>query len=102
MAQRYFVGTELKFAITINCEGFSMTEDPWTVTVKNGTKSIECEKVEDDNNQYYFLLDTATLGKGTYEVTVEIDVPDEDFPAEENEDTHYRHEVWKKVFITVK
>ena len=98
MAQRSYVGTELKFAVTISSAGFSMDTDPWTVTVTNGQKSVVCEKVEDDlNHQHYILLDTAVLGKGTYNVTIEIDVPDEDFEDD------YRHEVWKKEgFLTVR
>lgn len=96
----YFVGTELKLALTIECEGFDMDTDPWTVKVTRGNNSIICDKtqnaLEDEENQWYILVDTALLGSGTYNIVVDIDVPDNDF------DDGFRHEVIKKELLKIK
>lgn len=91
--ERYYVGTELKFALTIVSEGFDMDTDPWTATVSCGRKSIVCARSDNavigTDGQWYILIDTSELGSGTYNMTVEIDVPDPDFQD------GYRHEVLK-------
>lgn len=76
-----------------------MSTDPWTAKVMRGNNSIICDKTqnafEDDNNQWYILVDTAILGSGTYYIVVDIDVPDNDF------DDGFRHEVVKKELLKV-
>ena len=42
--EKYFVGTELKIAFKVECDGFNMETDEWTATVKKGSKSIVCDK----------------------------------------------------------
>lgn len=94
----YFVGTELKFALTIECEGFSMDEDPWTATVKRGSRKVVCQRGENsvkDDDQWYILVDSSLLGKGECELVIDIDVPDPDF------EDGYRHEVWRQEFFMV-
>lgn len=88
----FFVGSTLKFAINIEREGFNMAWNDWKVTVTRGDKSIVCDRntnsVFDENDQWYFLVDTGILGVGTYKVRIDIDVPDEDYPD------GYSHEVY--------
>lgn len=80
----WFVGSTLKFAINIERKGFNMLWDGWRVTVTRGDKQIVCDRdnnsISDEDNQWYFLVDTKELGVGTYKIKVEIDVPDDDFP----------------------
>lgn len=89
--ERYYVGTELKFALTITSTGFDMDTDAWTAYIICGRKSIICSKnnnaVIDDQGQWYILVDSQYLGAGKYFLVVAIDVPDDDF------DDGYRHEV---------
>lgn len=95
---KYFVGTELKIAIAIQCEGFDMDEHNWTCTVKRCNKQIVCDKTHNsawDGEHWYLLVDTAVLGKGMYVLVVDIDVPDLDF------DDNLRHETYKQELFNV-
>lgn len=91
---KYYLGSEKKLAITINCQGFSMDTDPWQVTITNGSKQIVCTRTQnsavDGNNQWYLLIDTTKLGVGKPKAVIEIEVPDTDFEDE------YRHEIYVK------
>ncbi len=90
--ERYYVGTDLKFALTITSEGFNMDTDPWVATVRCGKKEVKCERansVIDENGQWYILVDSSVLMAGTYILIVDIDVPDDDFKD------GYRHETLK-------
>ena len=93
---RYYVGTELKIAIGIQCEGFDMQTDAWTATVKRGDKSIVCDRNTNsayDGENWYLLVDSSVLGKGMYVLVVDIDVPDTDFPDLLRHET-YRQELF--------
>lgn len=95
---KYFVGTELKIAIKIECDGFDMEVDDWTCTVKKGSKSIVCDKdnnTAQDSETWYLLIDSSQLGSGRYDLVVDIDVPDQDFPD------GLRHETYKQELFTV-
>lgn len=96
----YFVGTELKIAINIECEGFDMNSDSWTARVVKGSKSIVCDKmqnsVKDENDNWYITIDSSILGSGIYYLVTEIDVPDDDFAD------GFRHEVVKQELLRMK
>lgn len=76
-----------------------MAWNPWKITVSRGDKSIECTRdqntVFDENDQWYFMVDTGVLGVGTYKVKIEIDVPDDDY------ESGYSHEVYGQNLIKV-
>lgn len=94
----YFVGTELKLAITITCEGFDMDVDDWSCTIKKSSKTIVCDKEHNtahDNDGWYLLVDSSQLGSGHYDLIVDIDVPDPDFPD------LLRHETYKQELFYV-
>ena len=96
--ERYYVGTELKIAIDIQCEGFDMNENDWTCTVKKGNKSVICTRTQNsawDGENWYLLVDTSVLGKGTYVLVVDIDVPDLDFKD------NLRHETYRQELFNV-
>lgn len=97
--KKYFVGTELKIVVNLECEGFSVDTDPWKVTFRRGSsKEIVCSRGENtvfDGENWICLVDTAKLGAGIYKVIGEVDVPDPDF------EDGYRHEVYVLEFERV-
>ena len=75
-----------------------METDEWTATVKKGSKSIVCDKTNNtahDVDGWYLLIDSTQLGSGRYDLIVDIDVPDVDFPD------GLRHETYKQELFTV-
>lgn len=92
-------GAGLKFAVTMTCQGFSMDDDNWTITVSRGSRSVVFTKessVRDNEGQWYICLDTSELGGGRCYITFEADVPDEDFP------TGFRKEIQRFELINIK
>ena len=80
-----YLGTELKFALEIESEGFSMDTDDFKVVIKSVKKKKEIvipkeEMLLDENEKYLFTIDTEVLGVGDYWIYVYAYVPDEDFP----------------------
>ncbi|MBR3625218.1 MAG: hypothetical protein IKN48_02550 [Bacteroidaceae bacterium] len=81
---RHYLGSEEKYALSIDCEGFSMDTDPWTAYVTGGSGKQTFRRgentVTDGNGQWYIIIDTTKLGVGMCYLTAEFDVPDHDFP----------------------
>lgn len=95
-----YLGTELKFALTITSEGFSMITDDFKVVIKSTKKRKEVvitkdEMMLDENDKYLFTIDTEELGIGEYWIYVYAYVPDDDFPD------GLRTEVQKQQLCTV-
>lgn len=77
-----YEGTDLKFAINIECEGFSMRSNDFHIVLSNGCKSITILKedmVRDENNVWYLCFNSRKLGAGTVTMVVYANVPDDDF-----------------------
>lgn len=77
-----YQGTELKFVLDIDIEGFSMDSDDFKVTIKNTKNEITIPKSEmllTENDEWLFTVDTAQMGTGDYYVIVTAYVPDTDF-----------------------
>lgn len=78
-----YLGTELKFAITITAGGFNMEEDDFNVVFKNTTNGNKVELAKEDlvndGELYYALVNTAALGIGYVNVVTTAYVPDADF-----------------------
>lgn len=78
-----YVGTELKVALTIECDGFSMDTDNWTAEVCCGRKHIDYSRTQNTVNvdgTWIMLIDSTLLGAGLYWLVTEYDVPDSDCP----------------------
>ena len=93
-----YLGTELKFSLNIEAEGFDMLEDDFKVIINNMQKSVEIEKGEmilTQNDEFLFTLPTETLGTGDYYLTTVAQVPDADF------DDGFRQEVQKTFLCKV-
>lgn len=77
-------GEEAKYRIAIEREGFSMTENPFMLTLKWGmqgrTLTIgKSEMLTDEAGQWYFTFPTADM-VGVVTVECAYDVPDSDYP----------------------
>lgn len=93
-----YQGTELKFTLDIQSEGFSMADDDFKVVIKNTKKSVTISKAEmilDENENYLFTVDTGFMGTGEYWITTIAYVPDGDF------DDGLRTEVQKQLLCVV-
>lgn len=94
-----FVGTDLKFNVTITSQGFDMDTDGWTVEIKRGARSIVFDKSEcihdDTDGKWYVCFSTAELGPGDYYAIVTASVVDADF------DDGDRTEVQKMLLMRV-
>lgn len=94
-----YVGTELKYTLNIETEGFSMDTDDFKIIVRSSHGTIEIPKSQmilTDNDEYLFTVDTSELGAGDYYVSVVAYVPDTDF------DDGLRTEVTKQLLCVVK
>ena len=77
-----YVGTELKFLVTMTATGFSMDTDNWSVTVTRGRISKTFPKTDciRGTDGWYLCFDSAEFGPGQYYATLTAYVPDNDFP----------------------
>ena len=79
--ERAWVGTGLKFAVTITAEGFDQGEDDWKVVFQCGRNTIELTKADMvvEGEDFIATVDTALLGAGTLSATTYAYVPDDDW-----------------------
>jgi hypothetical protein len=88
-----WVGTDLKFAINIICEGFVMDEDDFKIVLVNGKRKLEFNKddlVENDGT-WYLCFNSEDIGAGDIDMITYAYVPDGDFKD------GYRTEIYKSV-----
>jgi hypothetical protein len=93
-----YQGTELKFSLDIEIEGFSMFDDDFKVAIKNTKTLVEIPKEEmilTDDDKFLFTIDTKEIGTGDYYIFVTAYVPDDDF------DDGFRTEVQKQLLCIV-
>lgn len=77
------LGTNLKYKLEIEAEGFSMDTDGFEVDITCGMKSQHFDKENletDDQGNWYVCFDTQALGPGRLFATVTAYVPDDDYP----------------------
>ena len=80
--EKTYVGTKLKYALSISSPGFDMAEDDFSVDILGSRTRVHFDKedlVVDENDQYYVCFDTAELGDGIIDAVITAFVPDEDF-----------------------
>lgn len=77
-----YYGTELKFLLTITAEGFSMDDDDFTVTLRNGNRSLTLTKNDciESGGDWYIVFNSKDIGVGTISAVITAHVPDNDFP----------------------
>lgn len=81
--EKYYIGTDLKFALDITGEGFSMDDDDYEIELSCGNKKVPVSKQEvidaSDEDGYYLLVDSSKFPSGTLHMVVTAYVPDNSF-----------------------
>lgn len=93
-----YLGEELKFAVNITAQGFSMADDDFDIIVSVGKIKQTYNKLDlvvDDQGNYYLLVDTTAFKKGDMYATIYAYVPDPDF------DDGFRTEIDKVKLTTL-
>lgn len=77
-----YVGSDLKWAVSMTCEGFDMNENDWKIIVSRGPKHVEFTKdnaiYDEQADQWYICVDTTAIGPGKAIITFVAYVPDSD------------------------
>lgn len=85
MDEKYWIGTDLKFAFTIKADGFSMEDDDYDLILCCGTKQVQLTKNDivegDEEGTYFLLIDTTQFPSGTVRIVARAKVPDDDFDS---------------------
>lgn len=91
MQENVYIGTELKFKVSIVADGFSMSDDDFSVEIVRGDRRLLFEKDDlvRDGDDFYCCFDTAYFGTGYIQAIIRAYVPDDDF------DDGIRTEVYK-------
>lgn len=81
-----YVGTDLKIKIDIECEGFDMNRDDFSVDVKRSNMGgkiwhVDKKDMVHDDDGWYILLPTRLLGVGLFYAVVVAQVPDDDWES---------------------
>lgn len=77
------LGTEVKFAVYVVADGFSMDDDDFSLMIMKGrtvVKEIEKSELVIEDGTYLMCLDTEEIGAGTFDLAVRAYVPDGHFP----------------------
>lgn len=93
------LGTEVKFVVNINCEGFDMDTDDFYIMIMKGHNVVKTYDKADlvlDSDAYLLCIDTKEIGVGNFDVAVNAQVPDEHF------DDGFRTEIERVSLMTVK
>lgn len=93
------VGTEIKFAVNIEAQGFSMDDDDFTLYIMKGRNVIKEYTKSDlvvEDGTYLLCVDTEGIGVGSFDLAVKAQVPDGHFQDS------YRTEIERVPLMTVK
>lgn len=94
-----FLGTEIKFAVELTCDGFDMETDDFTCSIMKGhnvVKEYDKSELVVEEGTYLLCIDTTDLGTGNFDLAVNAQVPDGHFPDV------YRTEIEKVPLMTIK
>lgn len=83
MKDSYYIGTDLKFLINIEAQGFSMEDDDYTIMLKCRNQRVTLTKediITDGQDNHYLCVDSSQFGPGLLQMVVSAEVPDGDFP----------------------
>lgn len=83
MADKWYIGEDLKFLVEMTATGFSMDDDDWSVTVMISNKPVAEFKKEDcvrgDDQNWYVCVPAEVLKKGPLTLVGHARIPDVDF-----------------------
>lgn len=94
-----FLGTEIKFAVEVTCEGFDMETDDFTCLIMKGhnvVKEYPKSALIVEGDSYILCIDTNDIGTGNFDLAVNAQVPDGHFPDS------YRTEIERVSLMTIK
>ena len=89
MIEQYYIGTDLKFLLQVECEGYSLG-DGFSIELRCGGKTYQCtdnDVTVDADGNYYLLVDSTKFNPGVMQMIFKAEVPDADF------DDDYRTEI---------
>lgn len=86
---KYYIGTDLKFRLEIEADGFSQADDDYEIRLECGDSSLTIPKSEivEGADGFYMLVDSSMLESGLVKMIVLAKVNDDDF------EKGYRREV---------
>jgi len=93
------VGTEVKFAVSVEAQGFSMDDNDFTLYIMKGrnvVKEYQKSDLKVEGDTYLLCVDTNEIGIGTFDLAVNAQVPDVHFPDS------YRTEIERVPLMNVK
>jgi len=81
---RYYIGTDLKFQITLTAEGFNQDENDYEITFICGSYQKTYSSANDDfvkgaDGCHYLLIPTDNLSPGMMKMVITAYIPDPDF-----------------------
>ena len=79
---RYYIGTDMKFQVTLTAEGFNQGSDRYDLDFYCGDQVrhfTQNDIVTDGEGNYYLLVPTTGLTPGMMRLVVTVYVPDTDF-----------------------
>ena len=81
---RYYIGTDLKFQITLTAEGFDQDENNYDIDFYCGSNTpkhyTQQNVVKGGDGCHYLLIPTNDLTPGMMKMVITAYVPDPDFP----------------------
>lgn len=83
MANNYtYIGEELKYAVQLTAQGFSMETDDFEIVASVGTRKVTYKKADliRSEGTFYVVIDTSKFRKGDLYLTAYAYVPDADMP----------------------
>ena len=94
MNDRTYVGSQMKYKVTMSTPGFDIDNDNWEIEVCRGktcrvfrkedcihrTKEVVTPSGTTIESNWFLCFDTTEFGPGYYYAIVRVFVPDEDFP----------------------
>lgn len=76
------LGTELKYAIELTSQGFSMEHDDFTVYIMKGRNIVKEYAKSDlvvEDGTWLLCVDTTEIGLGSFDIAAKAEVPDDHF-----------------------
>ena len=79
--EKFYIGVDLKYLLTVECEGFDMDEDDFMVELQSGGQCYKCKdsEVVKEGDDWYLVVDSRKLKPGLVQMIFKAFVPDDAF-----------------------
>lgn len=84
MNGKYYIGTDLKFKVTVTAGGFDQEHDEYKIDLYCGgtlAMTITQDDIVENGGDYYMLVPTSSLSPGPLRMVLTAYVPDTDFAS---------------------